>query len=71
MCVRCVYMYDYHIAVAFGHWLRLEGDGGHSINYIRQRTVSISHIDTRAKRKQEKERERVKRRGRNSEYLCS
>jgi hypothetical protein len=23
-------MYDYHIAVALGHWLRLKGDGGHS-----------------------------------------
>ncbi len=43
----CVCMYDYHIAVAFDHWLRLKGDGGHSVNYIRQRTVSTSHSYTR------------------------
>ncbi len=58
VCV-CVCVCDYRIAAAFGHWLRLKSDGGHSltirVNYIMQRNQQKTQLYSRGGKEGEKE----------------
>ncbi len=51
-------MCDYRIAAAFGHWLRLKSDGGHSltirVNYIMQRNQQKTQLYSRGGKRGEK-----------------
>jgi len=63
--MSCVCMYDYHIAVAFDHWLRLKGDGGHSVTiYGSARSALATAILAMGERGGKRETDC------NSEYLC-